>query len=248
MNIFPSEEIVDKLREDYPEGTRIALVHMDDPYGKLVPGDRGTVQYVDDAGSIHIRWDCGSGLAVAYGEDSCRKLTEKELSEEQAASEVSGEIEENNKMNVLIVEPDKAPYMKEIDNDLKTLQEVVGGLIQVTYPYEDLVGIICNEECKINGLQLNRAIYDGENNITDIIAGTFIVAELTDDDFCGLSPELSQKFKDMFKYPEIFMRTGEGKIIAVPQKPSVREMLKNHTTEKDKKEHDKVKDKPEPEI
>ncbi len=81
---FPSREVVENLRKQYPEGTRIALVHMgDDPYSTLVPGDRGTVKSVDDAGTIHVSWDCGSGLGLAYGEDACRKLTEAELVEEQ---------------------------------------------------------------------------------------------------------------------------------------------------------------------
>jgi len=48
---FPSEATVKSLKEQYPEGTRIALVHMDDPYSKLEPGDRGTVRHVDDAGT-----------------------------------------------------------------------------------------------------------------------------------------------------------------------------------------------------
>ncbi len=80
---FPNEEIVKKLRKEYPEGTRIALVQMDDPYSKLVPGDRGTVKSVDDAGTIHVSWDRGSSLGLAYGEDKCRKLTDAELREEQ---------------------------------------------------------------------------------------------------------------------------------------------------------------------
>ena len=84
----PSREVVDYLREQYPEGTRIALVHMgDDPYSRLIPGDRGTVRHVDDMGTIHVRWDCGSGLGLAYGEDSCRKLTEAEIAEEQRITE-----------------------------------------------------------------------------------------------------------------------------------------------------------------
>lgn len=86
MYNFPSEAVVKSLRESYPEGTRIALVSMDDPYSKLNPGDRGTVLHVDDAGTIHVRWDCGSGLGIAYGEDSCRKLTEAELTAEQKSS------------------------------------------------------------------------------------------------------------------------------------------------------------------
>lgn len=79
---FPSETVVNELRKRFPEGTRVALVRMDDPYSKLNPGDKGTVRNVDDAGTIHVRWDCGSGLGVAYGEDSCRKLTQAELDEE----------------------------------------------------------------------------------------------------------------------------------------------------------------------
>ena len=79
---FPSEATVKSLRERFPEGTRVELVHMNDPYTKLTSGDRGTVRSVDDAGTIHVRWDCGSGLGIAYGEDSCRKLTQAEIDEE----------------------------------------------------------------------------------------------------------------------------------------------------------------------
>ncbi len=92
--MFPSEATVKSLREQYPEGTRVALVNMDDPYSKLSPGDRGTVRHVDDAGTIHVRWDSGSGLGIAYGEDSCRKLTEAELAEEQKMAE-KPELEES---------------------------------------------------------------------------------------------------------------------------------------------------------
>jgi len=64
-----------RLKETYPAGTRVELVHMDDPYNKkLVPGCRGTVRCVDDAGTIHVSWDCGSSLGVVYGEDICRKV------------------------------------------------------------------------------------------------------------------------------------------------------------------------------
>ena len=47
---------------------------MDDPYGKLKPGDRGTVRTVDDTGTVFVRWDNGSGLGVVYGVDRIRKL------------------------------------------------------------------------------------------------------------------------------------------------------------------------------
>lgn len=74
MNRYPSKEIVEKLRREYPVGTRIELVHMDDPYSKLKLGDQGTVWVVDDIGTIFCNWDCGSSLGVVYGEDIIRKL------------------------------------------------------------------------------------------------------------------------------------------------------------------------------
>lgn len=80
---FPNEKTVERLRKEYPVGTRIELVNMNDPYSKLVPGDRGCVVNIDDAGTAHIRWDSGSGLGLVYGKDSYRKLTEKEMAEEQ---------------------------------------------------------------------------------------------------------------------------------------------------------------------
>lgn len=81
---FPSKETVEMLRKNFPEGTRVELVRMNDMYSKLIPGNRGTVRFVDDAGTIFVRWDCGSGLGVAYGEDSCRKLTASEIEEENS--------------------------------------------------------------------------------------------------------------------------------------------------------------------
>ena len=64
-----------QLKEHYPQGTRVELVHMNDPYNtKLVPGCKGTVCGVGDIGTIHVNWDCGSSLGIVYGEDSCRKL------------------------------------------------------------------------------------------------------------------------------------------------------------------------------
>ena len=75
-NSIPSKEVVQMLRNQYPKGTRVELVRMDDPYTKLVPGDRGTVSSVDDIGTIFVNWDRGSGLGVAYGEDEIKIIEE----------------------------------------------------------------------------------------------------------------------------------------------------------------------------
>jgi len=122
----------------------------------------------------------------------------------------------NGKMNVLIVEPGNIPREAEIADDLASLQKIVEGNIEVTYPYEDLVGLVCNEEGKVNGLPLNRALYDDGGNTLDIIAGNFIICGLSEDDFCSLTPELMEKYKEQFKCPETFVRIA-GKILAVKE-------------------------------
>jgi hypothetical protein len=58
-------------KEKYKKGTRVKLISINDPYSRLKPGETGTVDSVDDIGTIHVSWDCGSTLGVAYGEDAC---------------------------------------------------------------------------------------------------------------------------------------------------------------------------------
>ena len=70
---IPSKGTVERIRKEYPVGTRVELVQMDDPQAPSI-GTKGTVRGVDDIGSIMVTWDNGCGLSVAYGEDSCRKL------------------------------------------------------------------------------------------------------------------------------------------------------------------------------
>ena len=70
---FPSKEIVERIRREYPAGTRVELLQMDDPQAPPI-GTQGTVMGVDDIGSIMVAWDNGSGLSVAFGEDLCWKV------------------------------------------------------------------------------------------------------------------------------------------------------------------------------
>ena len=118
-------------------------------------------------------------------------------------------------MNVLVVEPYKAPYEKEIDSGLESLQHEVGGDIEVVYPFDDPVGIVCNEEGKLEGLPLNRSLRDEDGEIYDILAGTFIVVGLGEEDFEGLSKKQMNKFKEHFKTPEQFISIG-GEIFSIP--------------------------------
>ncbi len=67
---------VEKLRKEYPAGTRVELLKMDDIQAPPI-GTLGTVKHVDDIGTIHVSWDTGSGLGVVFGEDIVRILKAK---------------------------------------------------------------------------------------------------------------------------------------------------------------------------
>ena len=75
MKGFPSRELVESIRSRYPKGGRVELTQMDDVQAPPI-GTKGTVEWVDDVGTIFVRWDNGSGLGVAYGQDYCRRIQE----------------------------------------------------------------------------------------------------------------------------------------------------------------------------
>ena len=70
---FPNKETVDRVRRQYPVGTRVELVQMDDFQAPPI-GTKGTVEGVDDTASLLVAWDNGSHLNVIYGEDVVRKI------------------------------------------------------------------------------------------------------------------------------------------------------------------------------
>ena len=87
------------------------------------------------------------------------------------------------KMKVLVVEPAKKPYVKEITHSLKAMQMLVDGPIQTVYPFEDLVGIVCNDEAKLFPTKFapNRGLKDENGKLYDIICGTFCVVGLSEE-------------------------------------------------------------------
>lgn len=78
MNFYrPSREEVEELRNRFPVGARVELDYMSDPYNRtLHTGSQGTVRRVDDMGTVHVNWDCGSCLGLAYPDDSFHLVTE----------------------------------------------------------------------------------------------------------------------------------------------------------------------------
>jgi len=74
---FPHRAVVEARKSRYVPGTRVELLSMDDQYNtKLNPGDRGTVTFVDDTGTVFVAWDCGSSLGAVYGVDRIRRVDE----------------------------------------------------------------------------------------------------------------------------------------------------------------------------
>lgn len=71
--MFPSRETVARYKEKYPIGSKVKLVQMDDPYAPPV-GTLGTVMFVDDTATVHVRWETGSSLGAVYGEDVIVKV------------------------------------------------------------------------------------------------------------------------------------------------------------------------------
>ena len=107
----------------------------------------------------------------------------------------------DSKIKVLLVEPEKYPKEIEIDDSLEAMQEVVGGDIEEYMPFDDDVAIICNEEGKVRGLPLNRAVYVQDNDkkeMVDIICGKFFIcyAPPESESFQSLPDDMIKKYKE----------------------------------------------------
>ena len=118
-------------------------------------------------------------------------------------------------MNVLMVEPGKAPYETQIGDDLQSMQALVGGYLEAVYPFEQPVALVCRESGKLDGLTLNRALRDADGDIYDIVAGRFFIVGLGESDFTDLPHELAERFAEQFRQQEMFLREGD-KIVAAP--------------------------------
>ena len=94
--------IAESTKKLYPPGTRIELINMKDPYAPVPAGTRGTVRFVDSMGTIFPEWDNNRTIGIVPGEDSFRKLTQKEIeADNQSSSEVEDEVpDENNGIKI----------------------------------------------------------------------------------------------------------------------------------------------------
>lgn len=197
--MFIDEKLVQRMKEQYPVGSRIVLDYMGDDPRPIEPGTKGTVRHVDDIGTVHCDFDNGRSLGLVPGEDSFH------LDKEQY-------------IKVVLCEPGKKARVTTVLNSLESLQHMVGdSYIECTYPFDDPVAIVCDEEGKLNQAELNRSLRDKNGKVYDIIAGPFMVVGLSEDDFASLSKEHQEKYSKMFEHPEEFFRIG-NEIQAIPIK------------------------------
>ena len=124
---------------------------------------------------------------------------------------------EKTALRVLIVEPGRAPYEKEIPSSLDVMQNIVGGLIQALYPFDDPVALICNDEGKLLGMPMNRALRESRTGKPyDIIYGTFLLcgAPPNEEDFTSLTDEQFRHYRTVFAKPELFLNIG-GQLVMI---------------------------------
>ena len=119
-------------------------------------------------------------------------------------------------MRILVIKHGKAPYTQDIDNDLETLQKLVDGYIQFTYPYNDSVAVMCNEDGKLmsNRCPPNRVMLDDYGRVQDVIYGTMVILGISeiDGELTSLTEDQIEHYSEVFHYPNEFYIRPDGNI------------------------------------
>lgn len=125
-------------------------------------------------------------------------------------------------ITVVICEPDKIARVAVIGTELNDLQRVVGGPIEAYYPFPEGVCVVCNDEGKLIGLPLSRAI-KRDDKVIEIIAGTFFICGCDKPYFSSLTKEQQDRYLQQFRYPELFFKSNQ-EILAIPYNPKIKDI------------------------
>ena len=127
--------------------------------------------------------------------------------------------DEKEMLRVIVCRPGEVAEFVEIEDDLESMQELVGGLIEPYDPfysetdprYENVI-LVCNEEGKLMQLPLNRAIVDEDGRVMDVIRGPFFLcyAPVESERFLSIPPDLEEEFLRKYELPEKFYRSENG--------------------------------------
>ena len=120
-------------------------------------------------------------------------------------------------MKILLIRPGEKPVLSEIDGTLESMQKIVRGYIEILYPFDDPIALVCNEEGKLLGLPLNRSLWDSCGQIYDAIAGTFFLCGVPPDSdhLDSIPEELVSKYQEWFTSPEVFIQLN-GRVVCIP--------------------------------
>lgn len=116
-----------------------------------------------------------------------------------------------NRITAILIKPKSLPERITIKNELKTFQSLVKGYIECFDLPDEGITIICNEEGKINGLDLNRSIKDNNGNTVDIIAGNMVIVgiDYAEGEFISLTEKQTEEITEKFYHPEIFFKHND---------------------------------------
>lgn len=127
---------------------------------------------------------------------------------------------DEKRISVVLVKAGCKAQLLEITGSLKSMQNIVKGNIEMVMPFDDDAALIVNEEGKIRGLPLNRALYDSKGTLADVIAGDFFICRAPDDSdgFESLTDKQKEKYMKMFAEPEKITATHRGIIVSKSEK------------------------------
>lgn len=135
------EDVWVKFNKDLPKGYKARSLSKSDIVEVIGNDGASEFHYVDTFGFKQVEF-----------EPEKAQLSERFCDGDKKADTIS----------VLLIQPGKYPKTITIEDSLEAMQELVGGDIEEYMPFEDEAAIICNEEGKISGLSLNRAVYAEE--------------------------------------------------------------------------------------
>lgn len=116
-------------------------------------------------------------------------------------------------MRVLVVKPCQHPYVEDIDGSLKSMQEIIGGGIHATHPFDDSVNVVTTDMGKLIEQPMNRVLRDEDGRVGDVLCGTFLICGVLNDRFISLTDEQIKRYTQVFYVPEVFLHIGDRIIV-----------------------------------